>query len=435
MQKIILKQLGGAVKLTRLGFAIGYCIFLGACAHDSITYVGLAGTENSFVKTVSPKATSCQDVAVETANNTQTLLKMSQRKFDEATICEASLPKDTTRVIANSENINIPRRAQKIVILGDTGCRLKYSDGKGVIQRCEDEKEWPLATIMNSIEKEQADVVVHLGDYHYREVCNDPVKCKAYQNDLGYGFKIWRLEFLNPAKNVLKKTPFVFVRGNHEDCQRAHEGFFKLLAPIGIDKCLNEHENYYTGFGNFLIVNFDNDNVDDKVYGPNSDEYLKLKERYKKLIAEIEARPETEVWLFVHRPIWGLSPRAAIRGLTTDPRPENVNINMQTLVSELPLPKKVKMIFSGHVHAIQVATGNHPTQMVIGESGTSLDYFTNETLKLVPDGYRVFPSEYGYVVMDRKSDGKWTASIKGTTGSTDFICQVNEPNAPCLAFK
>jgi hypothetical protein len=101
----------------------------------------------------------------------------------------------------------------------------------------------------------------------------------------------------------------------------------------------------------------------------------------------------------------------------------------------MPLPKKVKMIFSGHIHAVQLAVGEHPTQMVIGESGTALDTFDDETLKLVPEGYRIFPSEYGYVLMSKTSVGKWIATIKSVNGDTDFICHINEIGAPCVAFK
>lgn len=419
--------------IAAMASTVALVIFLSACAQKTVTYVGLANENASFVKMVKPNGGSCGSVSVESSSQQRSLLKLDKRTFNEASICEGSLPKNTVKVQGDSEAIIIPQSLQKIVILGDTGCRLRYQDGKGIIQKCEDEKEWPFAQVMRSVEKENPELVVHLGDYHYREICADPQKCKPYEGTLGYGYKPWEADFLKPSERVLKKTPFIFVRGNHEGCQRAYEGFLKLLSPVGNDKCVDEQDTQYTSFGNFLIVNFDNNNVDDKPLDIKSNEFILLKERYKKMVETLNARPETEVWLFTHRPIWGLAPSRSEN--LTDKAPASVNPNMQALVHDLPLPKKVQMIFAGHIHAVQFAVGNHPPQMVVGESGTSLDNFSKEALKLLPKGYRVFPADYGYVVMDRKTSGAWTATIKSVDGETNFVCQINETGVPCSDIK
>lgn len=409
-----------------LGLAV---LLLGACAQKSITYVGLADEGNSFVKTVSVSKNTCGTVTLESTEKQIKNLPLSPLTFDEATVCQATLPKGTASVHSSSGIINIPQKPLRIVIMGDTGCRLKYQNGKGPIQKCEDEKEWPFSRLVRAVEKENADLMVHVGDYHYREACTDPVLCKPYQGTLGYGFKPWEADFVKPALPLLRQKPWIFVRGNHEDCHRAYEGFNKLLSPVGEEKCVDAQETRYSSFGNFLIVNFDNASVDDRPAEMKSAAMRDLKARYKKMVDTINARPETEVWLVTHKPIWGLAPSWDGPGVAP------VNLNMEAMTREWPLPKKVKAVFAGHIHSFQIATGNHPPEMIIGESGTALDIYNDETRKMIPAGHTVFPSDHGYALMEKDVNGRWVATIKGYDGSTDFVCQLSEPGVPCVAFK
>lgn len=403
------------------------CFIFSSCAHKSMTYVGLTDEGQSFVKTVSAKGQDCEAVSVESKEKQTSKLELKRTNFDEASICEAVLPKNTAVVRRGSDEIIIPEQPRKIVIMGDTGCRLRNKDGKGFIQKCEDEQEWPFARLIRSVEKENADLVVHVGDYHYRESCTDPIKCQPYKDTVGYGYKPWAADFLTPAESVLKKKPFIFVRGNHEDCKRAHEGFDKLLSPVGEQTCVADQETHYTSFGNFLLVNFDNSSVDDKPLDSKSAEFKSLQTRYKKMVETLKARPESEVWIFMHRPIWGLAP------LGTGVVP--TNINMEAMVRETPLPGKVRMIFAGHIHAFQIATGNHPPELIVGESGTALDVYDEATRQQIPTGYTVFPSDHGYAVLEKDAYGQWVATIKSFDGVKDYICQVGETGVPCLMFK
>lgn len=415
--------------LTSLTLSLPLYFFMAACVHKPMTYVGLANEGQSFVKTVSAKGKACESVSLESTSRKFSSLELQKTSFDEASICEATLPINTAVVRSSTGEIDIPQEPLKIVIMGDTGCRLKNQNGKGPIQKCEDEKEWPFSRLIRSAEKENADLIIHVGDYHYREACTDPVKCKAYEGTLGYGFKPWEADFLKPAESLLNQKPFIFVRGNHEDCKRAYEGFNKLLSPVGEQACVNDQETRYTSFGNFLIVNFDNASVDDKPMDSTSAGFKSLQSRYKKMVETLNARPETEVWLITHRPIWGLAPSWSGPGVAP------VNINMEAVVRATPLPSKVKMVFAGHIHSFQIATGDHPPQMIIGESGTALDIYDEATRQVIPKGYTVFPSDHGYALLQKDTHGRWTATIKSFDGATDFICRISEPGVPCLAFK
>lgn len=395
---------------------------LSACASKPVTYVGLADSENSFVRTLHPKEVKkCPEI--QTYQGAIPLrVQMNLERFDSAYVCEASLPLGTTKVGDGKEAIKIPTELNRVVIMGDTGCRLKGT----YMQKCEDENEWPFSRIIRSVEKEDPDLVIHVGDYHYREACTDPVKCAPYKDTLGYGYKPWEADFFAPAAPMLRTKPFIFARGNHEDCHRAHEGFRKTLSPLGEKSCQEYQETRYTNIGNILIVNFDDAALSDKPWDAKSTELKELRKRYRQMVQAINARPEREVWLVTHRPIWGYT--TIWKGPV---EPVKINVNMQAVVKEMPLPEKVKFIFAGHIHNFQIAQGAHPLQLVVGESGTALDQFGEESRKFLPKEHRIFPADHGYLVMEKDGSGKWVGLIKSFDGKTDYTCQMEEDGVPC----
>lgn len=77
--------------------------------------------------------------------------------------------------------------------------------------------------------KLQPDLVMHIGDYHYREnACpSDIAGCK--DSPWGYGWDTWEADLFKPAAPLLAAAPWIVVRGNHEECARAGQGWFRLL--------------------------------------------------------------------------------------------------------------------------------------------------------------------------------------------------------------
>ena len=54
---------------------------------------------------------------------------------------------------------------QRILVLGDTGCRIKGT----FVQACNDPVAWPFAGLAKAAAALKPDLVIHLGDYLYRE--------------------------------------------------------------------------------------------------------------------------------------------------------------------------------------------------------------------------------------------------------------------------
>jgi hypothetical protein len=45
----------------------------------------------------------------------------------------------------------------------------------------------------------------------------------------GYGWEAWNADFFEPSEPQLAVAPWIMVRGNHETCDRAGDGWFRFL--------------------------------------------------------------------------------------------------------------------------------------------------------------------------------------------------------------
>ncbi|MEP7102579.1 MAG: metallophosphoesterase, partial [Burkholderiales bacterium] len=109
-------------------------------------------------------------------------------------------------------------------MIGDSGCRIKGAE----LQDCSDtDAAWPFGRVAAAT---RPDLVIHVGDYHYRESpCPADRACR--ESPWGYGWDAWQADYFAPAAPLLAAAPWVMVRGNHEECNRAGQGWSRLLAP------------------------------------------------------------------------------------------------------------------------------------------------------------------------------------------------------------
>ena len=144
------------------------------------------------------------------------------------TVCDAALPTGTRRAAIAGAPLPLPRAiVRRIVVIGDTGCRIKAADH--AVQACNDAGAFPFARIATRAAAEHPDLVIHVGDYLYREnPCPDGVAGCA-GSPWGYGWDAWNADFFAPAAPLLAAAPWVMVRGNHESCARAGQGWWRFL--------------------------------------------------------------------------------------------------------------------------------------------------------------------------------------------------------------
>src|SRR5487761_2417510 len=87
--------------------------------------------------------------------------------------CEKEIPAGTKRAIVAEHSLPLLAGVvNRIVVIGDTGCRLKKSDN--AYQACNDSQSYPFAKVAGEAAKWRPDLVVHVGDFQYREnACPD----------------------------------------------------------------------------------------------------------------------------------------------------------------------------------------------------------------------------------------------------------------------
>ncbi|MCU1262558.1 MAG: metallophosphoesterase, partial [Bryobacterales bacterium] len=105
-----------------------------------------------------------------------------------ALVCEALVPEGTRTASIRNENLPLPKWGKNdkpnVVVIGDTGCRIKKggeegpasADAKWNIQKCNVPADWPFEQVANNAAAAHPDLVIHVGDYLYREKNCDGVK-------------------------------------------------------------------------------------------------------------------------------------------------------------------------------------------------------------------------------------------------------------------
>lgn len=176
-------------------------------------------------------------------------LRMSLRAGpDEAfvnRVCQASLPAGVSRASVGGQALPVAKaRPRRLVILGDTGCRLKGP----YVQNCNDPVAgWPFARVAALAAAQKPDLVIHVGDYYYRETACPAGLAICAGSPFGDRWPTWKAELFDPAAGLLKAAPWVFARGNHEDCKRGGRGWFRLLdADFRVQACPAGHSATFT---------------------------------------------------------------------------------------------------------------------------------------------------------------------------------------------
>lgn len=335
-----------------------------------------------------------------------------------------SVEKSRWKSIAKKENL-------KIIMVGDSGCRLKEGKSGDDYQDCSNPKVWPFPQVMKQVAKEKPDLIVHLGDFHYREHCSKGKPCEKMSKVVGYGWEPWRLDFFEPAKPTFSLAPWIFVRGNHEDCKRAYLGYFHLMANEDLQGACKEYEEAdLIALKDLMIINLDTSAVPDAV-DPSAENTEIWAQRLKALDAQVTAKGIQNVWIVTHKPIYGLVKMNM--GLAP------VNPNLKKYLEASPLKNKVKLIFAGHVHLSQIIKPMAaPLQFVLGNGGTQLDEFDDivngEDLKRMNlESVQTGSAGFGYAVFTRKSKAKdWKVEFKDEQGKVSTSCRLQVDQGICL---
>jgi hypothetical protein len=361
-------------------------------------------------------------------------------------ICEATVAADAKQAQVGSKVLPLPKAApQRIVILADTGCRLKKADNAW--QSCNDGAAWPLAQIAATAAKMQPDLVLHIGDYQYREnACPDDIAgCKG--SPWGYGWDTWEADLFKPAAPLLAAAPWIVVRGNHEECARAGQGWFRLLdtqaysAKRTCDDPANDAAANYTapyavplGSDTQVIV-FDSAKAGKAALATNDPQFLTYQDEFR-TVAQLAGKAKTTSLFVNHHPILGYAPIAG--GAPAGGNAALLSV-MRQLNATAYYPAGVSLAIHGHVHDFQAISfaSNHPATFVSGNGGDNLDVALPDPFpaNLPPaPGVTVdritHGNTFGFMLMERAGSG-WTYKAYTKTGTLMATCALANNRLNC----
>lgn len=406
------------------------------------------GPASAIARYASREAKACPAIDLDGRARAMTL-RTTTGQFD-ALVCQAAIPAGTRAAKINGQALPLPAWTRKanpvIVVIGDTGCRIKQGGedstapgGKWNIQDCASPKDWPFEEVAQHAAAEKPDLVIHVGDYLYREkACTGVKGCPGGPS--GDNLETWEADFFTPAKQLLQAAPWVFVRGNHEDCSRAGDGWFTLLDPRDIGTCTNYSEPYLvkTNVSAPLAV-LDSNPAQDAPCKEGDAACLKqfgeLTATYIKAFQTISSWNLQHAWLVTHRPVWSVK---AAKGEGVD-----VLNAVEEAAWKQQRPQGIDLLLAGHTHTFEMIgfdpQSDHAMQLVVGNSGTKLAApMTYDAQASAVQGAQISNfrniQDFGYTTLTPAKSG-WNVLAHERDGKVDIACEVESGKAICQKGK
>lgn len=448
-------------RLSSLFLSVVGGAWLTACAFEPATAQFDSQVRNAWVQVVPPDGGLVRAIAeadrCPLAHFDERAVHMKMRArpnpdFD-ILVCELPVPPGTGKIeVAGRELRPVSQNPRRIAVVGDTGCRMKAGSALDMgFQNCGDPDDWEFAKVAQRVAEWQPDLIIYLGDYIYREQeCPESCgNCRGSPfNSPGTRMDTWDVEFFEPATPMLEAAPLVFVRGDHEQCERAGRGYFRFLDPFGMRTCTDFSAPYTLDFDGLQLVVMDTVQAEDTSLSPDVviDRYAQHFERAGELATG-------HTWLISHRPIWALRPAAAPDSTTQKDECENQTIPRRLVVQHMNvtvrkalassrlagrLPPVVDLVLTAHIHVGEVLsfTGGRPPQMVVGISGTKLlPAVTEGLVGQVIDSemitHATMISVHGFFGFQPRQAGGWAVEVFDAGGGSVSRCRVNDKDARC----
>ena len=384
--------------------------------------------QGAEVRAVESGAT-CPDAVID--GKPTAMARRAAAGADFPLVCALPLPPGAATVSVEGRTLSAPQPARRIVIFGDTGCEVKSL----AAQACNDPRAWPFARIAALAAAHKPDLVIHVGDYYYRETpC--PLGMKACAGSpSGDHWAAWAAEFFDPAAPLLQAAPWVFARGNHENCQRGWRGWYALLdAGPAPDRCLDVAAPFAVKTGDLSLYVIDSADADDLGHDPR---------QIRGVAAQLdqlgEALKAGRGWIITHRPVWGLVPVARLGPGT--PIEVSLNLTEQAAFRGRAMAG-VQMVVSGHVHHFQSVTFGpaRPAQLIVGAGG---DFGLKADRKEPYGGPRLLDgleartlsfSQFGFYLMDQDGED-WSGTFHDIDDQVRARCRLHDRALTCRAVK
>jgi Calcineurin-like phosphoesterase len=378
------------------------------------------GPDGPLARTIVMSGGECPEIDIDGRRERMRVHSEPAKNY-EVRVCQAMIPEGARSASIGEQRLPVHKlgKSAKVAILGDTGCRRKVGSP---VQDCKDPKAWPFKTIAKSIAAWNPDVVLHVGDYYYREAeCPHNANCTPST----YNWKRWHADFFGPGESLLRNAPWIVVRGNHEMCGRAAEGWVRFLEPRNYvwenaKTCksnLTFTPPYRVTAGALNVVVMDSSAVQEK---KKSQEPILAGQ----LALLKNAKPDT--WLMMHHPIWA------------DDYGDAVTDTLWNAWEQAgSATGNVSLLLTGHIHLLEMIsfTDDGVPLVVAGNGGTALDppptnapglKVGNRTIK----NFTAPPDYFGFIAATPSANG-WTFDLRDTNGESKTKCAVTATGLVC----
>ncbi|MFO1148259.1 MAG: metallophosphoesterase [Alsobacter sp.] len=344
------------------------------------------------------------------------------------TVCAARVPLGTHRAFLDGVPLALPAlEPKKILLIGDTGCEVKGEKA----QACNDVSQWPFRVGADVSATLKPDLVLHVGDFHYRETpCpSDAAGCTGSPH--GDTWSAWRADFFAPAELLLNAAPWIFVRGHHEECDKGGTGWARTIDPYpmtGRAGCMGPAKPFVVRLAGLSIVVVDTSTVDESQ--PNDKQIAFFRDQFSSLSRLAPAGP---VWIATHRPLWSTD------GSVNRERSGGDSPTLQAAALGA-IPANVQAIISGHQHKFEVDAyvQDLPLQIVAGHGGDTLSSSApRDPAGLTVGGVTVKsgfakPNTFGFAMLERDEvGGDWTVTDYDVKGHPLGRCRLSGRSASC----
>lgn len=428
--------LNSKVKLFILGIAI---FFYSNAFSKTLYHYVLVGPNNALIIRTITDNNSCPLLTIDNKKTAMqmrvpldTVEKKSQQSYFPVSVCELTLPSPHHKVSLNNQAIPLLKiKINKISVIGDTGCRLKAPHS---FQACDNSNAWPLSTISHAISRDNPDVIIHVGDYLYRESQCKQKDCK--NSPFGYNWNSWNEDVFKPMKELMSVSPLILIRGNHESCQRAGEGWFRFFDPYPYDPllaCIDRQQQVtdkpYSIIlnSNIQIIVFDSAETTNKSIAVKTDLTHHFQDVGQMLI------PSYRHWMLLHHPAFGMTyinKLGWVGGIRSTYDPLLAVGSSERFLSQFDL------WIQGHIHTFELIDYQQsfmPLNIISGMGGTELE----DKFPSIPKQFEVetdifikninYSEHYGYLNL-QVNHSKGTVTLKDTHGKTYNICNLDFNN-------
>ena len=373
--------------------------------------------------------------------------------FDVLT-CEAVWPTGVASAMVENRSVPAPRKEiRRIVLIADTGCRMKASED--AFQDCNSNTRWPFAEVARQAATFKPDLVVHIGDIHYRESPCPVSNAGCAGSPWGYGADTWRADLFEPAAPLLAVAPWLFVRGNHESCARAGQGWFRFVdsKPFTNARSCNSpaqdaDADFSTPFtvpldssaGTQLIV-FDSSKSSGKAYATTDAAYIRYATQMRQVATLTEQAQHS--FFLSHHPLFAFAPVNSV-GATQPGGSRGLQSAFASVYPTRLFPDNVSVVMHGHIHLFEAMSfaSDHPASMIFGNAGSATE--GHAPISMAPNseaypGARIddyaSSSTFGFAVMDRvdaPDAASWRVTEYDVSGRAQIVCEVRGTKSRCV---